>query len=99
MEVQVLSPAPLEAKPPSGGFSFVDGHTRMSPSFGLLSLGCPACALKADAKSAQRCQRAMHGFSETVEERDGTAMVKLVADALAAALPRYLKAAEGQSHA
>ena len=82
MEVQVLSPAPLEAKPPSGGFSFVDGHTRMSPSFGLLSLGCPACALKADAKSAQRCQRAMHGFA-----------------ALAAALPRYLKAAEGQSHA
>ncbi len=71
----------------------------MSPSFGLLSLGCPACALKADAKSAQRCQRAMHGFAETVEERDGTAMVKLVADALAAALPRYVKAAEGQSHA
>lgn len=41
----------------------------------------------------------VHGFAETMEERDGTAMVKLVADALAAALPRYLKAAEGQSHA
>lgn len=71
----------------------------MSPSFGLLSLGCPACALKADAKSAQRYQRAVHGFAETVEERDGTAMVELVADALAAVLPRYLKAAEDQGRA
>ncbi len=41
----------------------------------------------------------MHGFAETVEERDSTAMVKLVANTLAAALPRYLKAAESQSHA
>lgn len=71
----------------------------MSPSFELLSLGYPACALKADAESAQRYRRAVHDFAETVEERDGTAMVELVADALAAVLPRYLKAAEDQGRA
>lgn len=76
---------------------FQDGNGRVGRialNMMLMELGYPACALKADEEAARRYQRAVRDFAETIEDRDGTAMVELLADALSAAMARYLKAAE-----
>lgn len=56
----------------------------------LMALGYPVIALKADREGAQAYHRAVHEFAETVDARDGSALLRLVEQAIDAALAKEL---------
>lgn len=71
---------------------FQDGNGRTGRilmNFMLMSLGFPAISFKSDHDASRAYHAAVADFAAAAEQRDGTAMVQLVAQALDEAINRY----------